>query len=171
MRKTTPAFGERPLAELLSELQTSPNGLDSAQANLRLQRSGPNVLQRTARQAWWWQLAQRFNNPLVLILLGASLVSAFLGELSSFVIISLIVLLSVAIDFVQEYRANQAVERLRQSVAVRATVLRDGRPQELPMRELVPGDVVLLAAGDLVPADGRLLQARDFFGNQELFTG
>jgi len=171
MRKTTPAFGERPLADLLSELQSSPNGLDTEQANLRLQRFGPNVLQRAARQAWWWQLAQRFNNPLVLILLGASLVSAFLGELSSFVIISLIVLLSVAIDFIQEYRANQAVERLRQSVAVHATVLRDGRQQELPMRELVPGDVVLLAAGDLVPADGRLLQARDFFVNQALFTG
>ncbi len=171
MRKTTPAFAERPLTELLGALQTSPDGLDSAQAKLRLERSGPNVLQRAARQAWWWQLAQRVNNPLVLILLGASLVSAFLGELSSFVIISLIVLLSVAIDFVQEYRASQAVERLRQSVAVRATVLRDGHPQELPMRELVPGDVVLLAAGDLVPADGCLLQARDFFVNQALFTG
>jgi len=107
----------------------------------------------------------------VLILLGASLVSAFLGELSSFVIISLIVLLSVAIDFVQEYRASRRSNACARAWRCGPRCCVTAAQQELPMRELVPGDVVLLAAGDLVPADGRLLQARDFFVNQALFTG
>ena len=109
--------------------------------------------------------------PLVIILLAASALSAFTGDVTSFFIIVVIVVMSVSLDFVQEYRAGQAAERLRQSVAVRAHVLRDGQPREMPVAELVPGDVVLLSAGDLVPADGRVLEAHDFFVNQALLTG
>ena len=112
-----------------------------------------------------------FKNPLVLILLAASAVSAVTGEITNFVIIASIVLLSVTLDFVQEYRANSAAEKLRQSVTLRCSVLRDDHPQELPVADLVPGDVVLLSPGCLVPADGVVLQARDFFVNQALLTG
>jgi Mg2+-importing ATPase len=90
---------------------------------------------------------------------------------ADFVIINLIVLLSVTLDFVQEYRAGRAAERLRQSVSVRVSVVRDGKPKEVPVTEVVPGDVALLSAGDLVPADGRVLEARDFFVKQALLTG
>jgi len=106
-----------------------------------------------------------------MVLLAASAVSALTGEITGFVIIWAIVLLSVTLDFVQEYRAGRAAEQLKKAVAVRATVLRDGHSQELPIAELVPGDVVLLAAGDLIPADCRLLEAKDFFINQALLTG
>ena len=117
------------------------------------------------------QFLAKFRNPLVIILLTASALSAFTGDAASFFIISTIVLISVTLDFVQEYRAGQAAERLRQSVAVRGQVLREGKALEIPLAEMVPGDVALLAAGDLVPCDGRVLEARDFFVNQALLTG
>lgn len=101
----------------------------------------------------------------------ASAVSASLGELADFTIISLIVLLSVTLDFVQEFRAETAAETLRQSVALRAQTWRDGTLQNVAVEALVPGDVVHLSAGDIVPADAVLLQARDFFVNQSLLTG
>ena len=117
------------------------------------------------------QFLAKFRNPLVIILLTASALSAFTGDATSFFIISTIVLISVTLDFVQEYRAGQAAERLRQSVAVRGQVLREGKALEIPLAEMVPGDVALLAAGDLVPCDGRVLEAKDFFVNQALLTG
>ena len=117
------------------------------------------------------ELLSRFGNPLVLLLLAASAVSALTGEVASFGIVTIIVVMSVTLDFVQEHRAGLAAERLRASVAVRATVLRDGAAREVPVSELVPGDVIRLAAGDLVPADGQVLEARDFFVNQALLSG
>ena len=98
-------------------------------------------------------------------------VLALTGDLTGFVIISTIILVSVTLDFVQEHRAGEAAERLRQSVAVRVQVLRDGQPSDLALEGLVPGDIVLLAAGDLIPGDGRVLEAKDFFLNQALLTG
>lgn len=100
------------------------------------------------------QFVSRFKNPLILILLMASFVSAMTGEMANFTIISCIVLMSVTLDFFQEYKANAAAEKLRQYVAVRATVLRDGLPVDIPIEEVVPGDVALISAGDLIPADG-----------------
>jgi Mg2+-importing ATPase len=116
-------------------------------------------------------LLRRFRNPLVLILIGASVVSALSGEVAGFVIIVFLVLLSVTLDFVQEFRANRAADALRESVEIKATVLRDGTSHELRVTEIVPGDVVMLSAGALVPADGRVLEARDLFVNQALLTG
>ncbi|HUW76954.1 MAG TPA: magnesium-translocating P-type ATPase, partial [Gallionella sp.] len=117
------------------------------------------------------QYFSHFKNPLVMILLAASAVSALTGEITGFVIIWAIVLMSVTLDFYQEYRAGRAAEELKKSVAVRATVLREGHPTKIPIAQLVPGDVVLLSAGDLIPADCRLLEAKDFFINQSLLTG
>ena len=126
---------------------------------------------RRKRECCFCNSLAKFRNPLVLILLVASAVLALTGDVTSFIIISVIVLISVTLDFVQEHRAGQAVETLRQSVAVRVQVLRDGKPLEIPLAELVPGDIALLAAGDLVPGDGRVLEAKDFFVNQALLTG
>ena len=146
-------------------------GLTSAEARARLARYGPNVVAPHRPRRLVLEFLARFRNPLVLLLLAASAVAALTGEVTSFGIIAVIVVLSVTLDFLQEHRAGQAAERLKASVAVRATVLRDGAACEIPVAELVPGDVVRLAAGDLVPADGRVLEARDFFVNQALLTG
>jgi len=146
-------------------------GLSAAQARDRLARHGPNRFGQAPAAPLWRQYLRHLHNPLVLTLLAASAVSAVIGEVGNFAIIACIVLMSVTLDFWQAQRAGRVVERLRQSVSVRASVLRDGRSEEHPVADLVPGDVVRLSAGDLVPADGLVLQARDFFVNQSMLTG
>ena len=153
------------------EVDAQDPGLSSVQAAKQLSRFGPNVFRADPAHALLRQFAARLKNPLVVVLLVASSVSAMTGEVTNFAIISCIVLLSVSLDFVQEFRANAAADKLRQSVAVRATVLRDGRAQEIALQDVVPGDVALLHAGDVIPADARVLEARDFFVNQSLLTG
>jgi Mg2+-importing ATPase len=164
-------FWQLPLGALLQQLGASHAGLSSAEAAARLAQYGPNLIHGERKSALALEFLRKFRNPLVIILLVASALSALTGDVASFVIIAAIVLISVTLDFVQEYRAGAAAERLRQSVAVRAKVLRDGQRIELPLAQLVPGDVALLTAGDLVPCDGRLLEARDFFVDQALLTG
>jgi hypothetical protein len=111
----------------------------------------------------WRQFLVRFENPLIIILLIASGVSALTGGLASFFVIVVIVMISVFFDFVQDVRAQNAVASLRASVAVQAAVRRDGKVVSLPISQLVPGDIVELVAGDLIPADSRLLESRDGF--------
>ncbi|MDD5332686.1 MAG: magnesium-translocating P-type ATPase [Rhodoferax sp.] len=147
------------------------NGLTSAEAAGRLKQYGPNRLRPALQRAVLLQFLAQFRNPLVLILLVASGISAVTGDLPGALIIGLIVIMSVTLDFVQAYRAGRAAERLALQVAVTATVLRDGKPCQLPVTELAPGDVVLLSAGNLIPADARLLEADDFFVNQAQLTG
>jgi len=147
------------------------NGLTQLEAAQRLKQYGPNRLKPALQSAVWVQFLTNFKSPLVLVLLGASAISALTGDATGALIIGAIVVMSVTLDFVQSYRANQAAERLALQVSLTATVLRDGKPCELPVTALVPGDVVLLSAGNLVPADGRLLQANDFFVNQAQLTG
>ena len=154
-----------------AERATGATGLSGSEAKARLARFGPNLFRERQERSLLLQYLTRFKNPLVIILLVASAVSAFSGEVTNFLIISFIVLLSVTLDFVQEYRANAAAEKLRQSVSVRATVLRDGKPLEVSLTGIVPGDVVLLSAGDLIPADGKVLESCDFFVKQALLTG
>ncbi len=165
------ALDSLPLAWWLAPLTEDSGGLSTAEARARLARFGPNQFHETQEKSLLLQYLARFKNPLVLILLVASGVSAFSGEITNFLIISVIVLLSVTLDFVQEYRANAAAEKLKLSVCVRAIALRDGKSVEVPVREVVPGDLVLLAAGDLIPADGRVLESNDFFVKQALLTG
>lgn len=164
-------FWNLPFDALQAQLQLDPAGISTADAQARMMRFGPNVLQARGGNGLAIQYLRHFKNPLVLILLAASLISAFTGEITGFAIIWIIVLLSVTLDFYQEYRASQAAERLKQSVEVSTTVMRDGRSTQLPMSQLVPGDVVMLSAGDMMPADCRLIEARDFFINQSLLTG
>jgi len=160
-----------PLSAGAAGLATLATGLSGAEAKARLARFGPNLFRERQEKSLLRQFLTRFKNPLVVILLVASAVSAFTGEVTNFLIISCIVLLSITLDFVQEYRANAAAEKLRLSVSVRAVVIRDGQLLEVAVTEVVPGDVALLSAGDLIPADGRVLEARDFFVTQALLTG
>jgi Mg2+-importing ATPase len=165
------AFWQTPLDELERQLGASANGLSSTEAAARLLRYGANALDSQQKYSFLLKVLSRFRNPLVLILLAAAVISGFTGDIASLGIISTMVLLSVLLDSVQEYRAEQAAEQLKISVALKEQVLRDGREVTIRADQLVPGDVVLLAAGDMVPADGRLLEARDFFVNEGLLTG
>ena len=160
-----------PLDRLLARLATTRAGLNSAEVRSRLATYGPNDAATVKRSPLWRQFLARFRNPLVIILLVASGLSAATGDVTSFVIVASIVTMSMTLDFVQEVRAQNAVEALRRSVAVQATVRRDGASLSVPIDQLVPGDVVELIAGDLVPADARLLESRDLFVNQALLTG
>jgi Mg2+-importing ATPase len=165
------SFWRHGVGTLFDALGATPQGLGSGDAAARLATFGPNLLHTQRKRALLLQFLSKFRNPLVIILLAASAVSALTGEVTSFLVISVIVLVSISLDFVQEHRAGQAAERLRQTVAVRVQVVRDGKPCQVSLAEVVPGDVVLLAAGDIVPGDGRVLEAKDFFVNQALLTG
>lgn len=154
-----------------ADLARTVAGLSAAEAVRRLVQFGPNLFRERQQTSVLRQYLARFKNPRVLVLLVASAFSAFSGEVINFLIITFIVLLSVSLDFVQEYRANAAAEKLKLSVSVRAIVIRDGKPLEVSVAEVVPGDVALLAAGDLIPADGRVIEASDFFVMQALLTG
>jgi Mg2+-importing ATPase len=169
--KADSPFWQLPISALLGQVAASPDGLSSAEAAARLAQFGPNLIHGEKKKSLVLQFLAKFRNPLVIILLTASALSAFTGDAASFFIIGTIVIISTTLDFLQEYRAGQAAEGLRRSVAVRGHVLRDGNPLEIPLAELVPGDVALLTAGDLIPCDGRVLEAKDFFVNQALLTG
>ena len=133
------------IADCLAKLNTdAAAGLNEQEANRRLGEYGPNELQAAHRVSPWTLLLQQFKNVLIIILLIATALSAFLGHEIEAIAIAVIVLLAVLLGFVQEYRANAAAEKLRQSVSVRALVMRDGKPLEIPATQVVPGDIVLL---------------------------
>jgi Mg2+-importing ATPase len=163
--------GYFPLQDLFERQRTSERGLTEQEAQRRLSEIGPNETVGVRNTTAIVQLLRLFLNPLIIILLLASCVSAFLGDVINASIIVTMVLLGVSLNFIQTYRSQRVVERLRAGVAPTATVLRNGRWAELPRRELVPGDVIRLAAGDLVPADARLLQAVDLHVQQAALTG
>ena len=146
-------------------------GLTAQEAEARLSRFGPNDPASTRRGAFAFELLHLFLNPLVIILLVASVISAFLGQKIEAELIFVIVVFSVTIDFVQTYRSQRAIQRLQEHVSLTATALRDGQWQEIKRQEIVPGDIVRLSAGDLVPADGQLLEARDLYVQQAALTG
>ena len=171
MERPDALFWNLPSASLQSQLAATQAGLSQQEARARSARFGPNTLKDNGERPLLIQYLSHFKNPLVMVLLAASAVSALTGEITGFIIIWAIVLMSVTLDFFQEYRAGRAADQLKKTVAVRATVLRDGHSQDIPIADLVPGDVVLLSAGDLIPADCRLLEAKDFFINQSLLTG
>jgi len=164
-------FWEMPLNQLLTELGATPQGLTAVEAENRLRQFGPNSIAKESRFALLGEILRLFLNPLVLILLGAATVSAVTGERVSAGIIITIVLLSVLVNFYQSFQARRAVEELRSQVAAKASVVRDGREQELPIADLVPGDTIRLNAGDLVPADARLLEEKDLQVRESALTG
>jgi len=146
-------------------------GLTAQEAEARLDEFGPNEPATAQHHSFVSDLLHVFRNPLVLILVLAAVASAFLGQVADAGIIATVVLLSAVIDLVQTHRSQKAVEQLRDRVAPTATVLRGGEWKELRRREVVPGDIVRLSAGDLVPADARLLIARDLYVQQAALTG
>ena len=146
-------------------------GLTEAEARRRLAELGSNELSRSPRVGVLHQITSQLANPLMLILLAAAAVSGWVGHVTDALIIAGAVALSVLLDAVQTTRSMRAADRLRQGIVPTATVRRDGAWRECPRAELVPGDVVRLTAGDLVPADARLVEARDLHVQQPALTG
>jgi Ca2+-transporting ATPase len=166
-----PVWHVLPVAEVLSQLDSAPGGLSSGEAAKRLAACGANELQEAERVSPWWLLLEQFKNVLIVILLVATVLSAFLGHAVEAITIAVIVLFAVILGFTQEFRAERAIQALRRMAAPLASVFRDGREVELPARDLVPGDVILLGAGDRVPADVRLLEAVNLKIDEAVLTG
>jgi Mg2+-importing ATPase len=160
-----------PVDQLMETLHTSLQGLSSSEVESRKASYGPNEVVRQKKMAVFRQFISQFKNPLIIILILASVLTLFLGEYVNAIIIIVMVFLSVFIDFFQEYRAERAVELLKEKISTLATVIRDGNSQDVPLSKLVPGDIISLSAGAIVPADARVIQARDFFVDQSALTG
>jgi P-type Ca2+ transporter type 2C len=158
-------------AEIADHLRSSARGLSGEEARQRLAEFGPNELQAAQRISPWALLAAQFKNVLIIILLVATALSAFLGHAVESVVITVIVLFAVLLGFIQEYRAERAIEALRQMAAPGATVLRDGQETEVAAREVVPGDVLLLRTGDRIAADARLIEAVNLQVQEAALTG
>ena len=155
----------------LKRLESGPLGLSSAEAEKRLAEFGPNELLAQGRVSAWSILLEQFKNVLIIILLLATALSAFLGHGVEAIAITVIVLFAVILGFIQEFRAERAIEALREMAAPAATVIRDGSDRRLPAHDLVPGDLIILSTGDKVPADARLIEAVNLQTVEAALTG
>ena len=156
---------------VLKELDTQLSGLTSSEAANRLNRIGFNEIARAKHQSVVVRLLSNFKNPLVILLLGLGVISFLTGDLRAMVVIFIMVLLGVVLRFFQELRADNAAERLQAMVTTTASVMRDKKEVEVPLKALVPGDIINLAAGDMIPADVMVLSAKDLFLIQASLTG
>jgi len=159
-----------PLEELYKKLETSENGLSEEEAKRRLEIYGFNEVKKK-RITFFQMLLLHIFNPIILLLLFASILSFFLGEKIDAMIILTIIGISLALDLIQEHKASKAAEMLKERVSVTTTVIREGKRREVKVRELVPGDIIVLSAGDIVPADCRVISAKDFFVDESSLTG
>jgi P-type Mg2+ transporter len=165
----------RDAAEVLRSLEASANGLAEADAAERLEKFGPNEVAQEKKHSWLWRLWVATLNPLVILLSVLAIITFVTAdEPSDYIggsVMVAMVLLGLSLRFVQETKADNAAAKLKAMIKVTATVLRDGRPREVPIAQLVPGDVVKLSAGDMIPGDVRLISAKDLFVIQATLTG
>lgn len=161
----------RPAAECLADLDARPDGLTGAEADRRLSQYGPNRLPEAHARGPVLRFVAQFNNVLIYVLLGAALVTGALQHWIDTGVILAVVLANAVIGFIQEGKAETAMAAIRNMLAPRATVLRDGRRQSVEGAAIVPGDIVLLEAGDKVPADLRVLEARGLAAQGAILTG
>ncbi len=157
--------------QLLRDLRTSLNGLTQADAEERARSTGPNEIAQERKQGWFVRVLKIIRNPLVILLSSLSAISFFTGDARAGSVMVGMVALSVGLRFWQEARADSAAEKLKAMIHVTATVVRNGAAKEIPLRDLVPGDIIKLAAGDMIPGDVRLLSSKDVFVSQGSLTG
>ena len=162
--------------EALQRLSSTAQGLTPGQVETRLRSVGPNQVAQQARHTIFGELISRSINPLNMLLLSLATASYFLGEQRAAIMIAIMVVLSISLGFIQEHRSNNAAAKLRRMVLINATVRRQVGAEardhlDVPIEQLVPGDIVLLSAGDMIPADLRLISAKDLFINQSALTG
>ncbi len=164
-------FSTATAEDLLKEFTTSWGGLSEDEAALRIERHGLNEPAKKKKRAVLGQLLHKFTDPLVIVLVIIAAFSLCFGEKIQALLVLLMIFLSVFLSFFQEYKSNKEAEKLSELVRATATVNRDGKPTEIKMREIVPGDIVDLYAGDMIPADLRILSCKDLFINQSSLTG
>ena len=156
---------------LLRDINTSPGGLTQADADARVRIAGPNEVAQEKPPGWFMRLLKIVRNPLVILLAALSGISYATGDARAGTVMAFMVVLSAGLRFLQESRADAAAAALKAMIHVTATVVRDGQPKEVPLRDLVPGDIVRLSAGDMIPADVRVLTSKDLFVSQGSLTG
>jgi Mg2+-importing ATPase len=156
---------------VLSRLATSIKGLSPTEVEERTERYGPNEVAKEKKRNWLGHLWDNIRNPLVILLVVLGIISYLTSDIRTTVMILIMVILGIILRFVQESRADNAAEKLKAMVSTRADVIREGRTEAIPLAELVPGDIITLSAGDMIPADARLLTAKDLFVNQAALTG
>lgn len=166
-----PVWHSREISDMLGDLDTTPDGLTAEQAEIRLAQHGPNALPAAAAKNVLRRLLAQFNNLLIYVLIAASIISALLGHGIDASVILAVVVLNALIGFIQEGRAERALEAIRDMISPKASVLREGKRITLPAAEIVPGDILLLEAGDRVAADVRLCKARNLRIDEALLTG
>jgi Ca2+-transporting ATPase len=157
--------------ELLEMLGAKPGGLQQVDAEEKLITNGPNELVREKKKPLWLKFLKQFQDFMIIVLMAAAVISGIMGDVTDTVIILLIVVINAIIGFVQEYRAEKAVEALRNMAAPNATVIRDGNVKVIPAKDLVTGDKVILEAGQIVPADIRLLEVHSLKMQEAALTG
>ncbi len=167
----TPAWHTLPGEEALPLLESSESGLTSDEAKRRLDQYGPNQIRRKGTDSILTLLWRQINNPLIWVLLGSGTLAVALGKMTDGLVVLSVVVINAIIGFLQEYKAGQAIEALSDMVPQNATVTRDGKNLTVPAAELVPGDLVQLAAGDSVPADMRLLAVKNLQVEEAALTG
>jgi Mg2+-importing ATPase len=158
-------------SDVFSRMKTSLEGLTEDEAASRWAEIGPNVVTAHKHRGWPWRLLTATRNPLVILLIVLATISFATGDARAGSVMTLMVILGVLLRFVQEARADAAAEKLKAMINVAAAVVRAGKEEEIPLKQLVPGDVVKLAAGDMIPADVRLISAKDLFISQATLTG
>jgi Mg2+-importing ATPase len=156
---------------LLQSLHTTPEGLTQAEAEARARTAGPNEVAQERQRGWFIRLLIILRNPLVILLAALSSISFATGDARAGTVMACMVVLSATLRFVQEARANAAAAKLKAMIHVTANVSRDGKALEMPLRDLVPGDIINLHAGDMIPGDVRVLTAKDLFVSQGTLTG
>ena len=157
--------------ELLRSLHTASAGLTQTEADSRGRTEGPNEVAQERQRGWFISLLIILRNPLVILLAVLSSISFATGDPRAGSVMAGMIALSVTLRFLQEARAGAAAAKLKAMIHVTATVVRDGKPQEIPLRNLVPGDIINLSAGDMIPGDVRVLSAKDLFVSQGTLTG
>src|SRR6202051_2203668 len=157
--------------ELLQSLRTTAQGLTQTEAQERARTTGPNEVAQERREGWPVRLLKIIRNPLVILLATLSAISVATGDARAGTVMAGMVVLSVALRFWQEARADAAAAKLKAMIHVTATVLRDGNAREMPLRDLVDGDIIKLCAGDMIPGDVRVISSKDLFVSQGTLTG
>ncbi|HXX63374.1 MAG TPA: cation-transporting P-type ATPase, partial [Bacteroidota bacterium] len=157
--------------DVLQKLNSTTQGLSESEQESRRETYGPNEVVQEVRHGWPRRLLSTLRNPLVVLLSALAVISLATGDIRAAVVMGLMVVLGVMLKFVQETRADSAAAQLKAMIKVTATVIREGNPLEIPLKELVPGDVVKLSAGDMIPADLRVVSSKDLFLIQASLTG
>lgn len=156
---------------VLREISSSVNGLTSTEANKRLLDYGENKINRKRKDSPFKLLWRQINNPLIWVLLGSSAVATIVGKITDGLVVLAVVIINTIIGFIQEFKAGRAIEALSDMIPENATVLRDGKNSLIPVSEIVPGDIVQLAAGDRVPADMRIINQKNLLIEEAALTG